>query len=79
MHQVVIQSGGLVEQERGAKKEELLAAIRCGADAIFRSKGGAVVEEDIDTILEKAERYGDFTCHHCHVICCCHRCRYGSG
>ena len=77
MHQVVIQSGGLVEQERGAKKEELLAAIRCGADAIFRSKGGAVVEEDIDTILEKAERYGDSTLwstlwsRHC----CGHRCR----
>lgn len=53
---VVIQNGGLVEQEKGNNKDELLAAIRCGADAMFRAKSGELVDEDIDTILERAEK-----------------------
>ena len=53
---VVIQKGGLVEQDKGSNKDELLAAIRCGADAMFRAKSGELADEDIDTILERAEK-----------------------
>ncbi len=53
---VVIQNGGLVEQDKGTNKDELLAAIRCGADAMFRAKNGELADEDIDTILERAEK-----------------------
>jgi superfamily II DNA/RNA helicase len=54
---LVIRSGGLVEKEKGTSKDDLLAAIRCGADAIFRAKDSdELVDEDIDAILARAEK-----------------------
>ena len=54
---LVIQSGGLVEKEKGNSKDDLLAAIRCGADAIFRAKDSdELVDENIDAILARAEK-----------------------
>lgn len=52
----MIQQGGLVESDTGSNREEMLAAIRYGADAIFRASGkGELADEDIDAALAKAE------------------------
>jgi hypothetical protein len=53
---LVIQSGGLVEGAQRASKSELVAAIRHGAEAIFQLRADQLGDDDIDAILEKAQR-----------------------
>jgi SWI/SNF-related matrix-associated actin-dependent regulator of chromatin subfamily A member 5 len=36
-------------------KDELLEALRFGADVIFRSKDNQITDEDIDLILERGK------------------------
>ncbi|KAM9994213.1 hypothetical protein ACTFIZ_005515 [Dictyostelium cf. discoideum] len=52
---LVIQQGRLVEANKNAKPEELLAMLRFGADDIFKSKSSTITDEDIDSILKKGE------------------------
>lgn len=40
-------------------KDELLEALRFGADVIFRSKDNQITDEDIDLILERGACVGD--------------------
>jgi len=54
MDYAVIQQGRLAEKQKALSKEEALAAVRYGADKIFRA-GDSVTEEDIDTILAGAK------------------------
>mmetsp|Transcript_39745 Transcript_39745/g.128643 ORF Transcript_39745/g.128643 Transcript_39745/m.128643 type:complete len:827 (+) Transcript_39745:2-2482(+) len=54
MDYAVIQQGRLAEKQKALSKEEALAAVRYGADKIFRA-GDDVTEEDIDTILAGAK------------------------
>jgi SWI/SNF-related matrix-associated actin-dependent regulator of chromatin subfamily A member 5 len=51
---VVVQQGRLAESTR-LGKDDLLSALRFGADAVFRSSEGEVTEEDIDAILARGE------------------------
>ena len=51
---LVIQQGRLAEKEKAIGKEEMMSAIRYGADDIFKSEGDSE-EIDIDAILAKAE------------------------
>lgn len=51
---LVIQQGRLAEKEKAMGKDEMMSAIRYGADDIFKSEGDAE-EIDIDAILAKAE------------------------
>lgn len=37
-------------------KDELLEAVRFGADVIFRSKDAQITDEDIDLILERGRK-----------------------
>ena len=54
---LVIQSGRLVDKEKGLGTAEMLNAIRFGADNIFKmAEGGEeLAEQDIDEILRQAE------------------------
>jgi len=52
---LVIQQGRLVEANKNAKPEELLAMVRFGADDIFKSKSSTITDQDIDAILKKGE------------------------
>lgn len=49
---MVVQQGRLKEQDK-VSKDELMAAVRFGADSVFRSEESTITEEDIDVILEK--------------------------
>ena len=51
----VIQSGRLAEKQKQLSKEEALAAVRYGADKVFRSDKMDVNDDDIDTILASAK------------------------
>jgi len=52
---LVIQQGRLAEKEKNMSKDELMSAIRYGADDVFKDDGGEDEEIDIDAILAKAE------------------------
>ncbi|KAI6189842.1 Transcription activator [Aphelenchoides bicaudatus] len=52
---VVIQQGRLTEAQKTLGKDEMLSMIRYGAKEIFASKDSTITDEDIDTILKKAE------------------------
>ena len=53
---LVIQNGRLVDKEAKLGQDEMLSAIRYGADSIFKSEGDAeYLESDIDDILKQAE------------------------
>ena len=53
---LVIQQGRLASADKALGKEELLAMIRFGADAIFKSGGAATTEDDLDAILQRGEQ-----------------------
>eukprot|EP01027_Heterolobosea_sp_BB2_P010576 GEZU01015508.1.p1 GENE.GEZU01015508.1~~GEZU01015508.1.p1 ORF type:complete len:701 (-),score=230.26 GEZU01015508.1:65-2080(-) len=50
---VVVQQGRLAEQNKALSKNELLAMIRFGAEAIFQSKDSTITDEDLDSLLER--------------------------
>ena len=53
---MVIQSGRLAEKEKNMSKDELMKAIRYGADDVFKADNMDGDDEvDIDAILAKAE------------------------
>eukprot|EP01048_Picozoa_sp_COSAG05_P011763 COSAG05_NODE_1131_length_5775_cov_33.399930_4_plen_646_part_00 len=52
---LVIQQGRLAEQEKNMSKQEMMNAIRYGADDIFKQGNDDDEEIDIDAILAKAE------------------------
>jgi SWI/SNF-related matrix-associated actin-dependent regulator of chromatin subfamily A member 5 len=49
---MVVQQGRLKEKDK-VTKEEILAAVRFGADIVFRSEESTITDEDIDVILER--------------------------
>lgn len=49
---MVVQQGRLKEKDK-VSKEELMAAVRFGADSVFRSEESTITDEDIDVILER--------------------------
>uniref|UniRef100_A0A8R1TZD8 Uncharacterized protein n=1 Tax=Onchocerca volvulus TaxID=6282 RepID=A0A8R1TZD8_ONCVO len=53
---IVIQQGRLTDSQKALGKEDMLDMIRHGADQVFASKDSTVTDENIDTILEKAEQ-----------------------
>ncbi|XP_003747940.1 chromatin-remodeling complex ATPase chain Iswi [Galendromus occidentalis] len=56
LDKMVIQQGRLVDNSNKLGKDEMMSMIRHGADKIFASKESEITDEDIDAILEKAER-----------------------
>jgi len=49
---MVVQQGRLKEKDK-IGKEEMMAAVRFGADTVFRSEESTITDEDIDIILER--------------------------
>jgi hypothetical protein len=49
---MVVQQGRLKEKDK-VSKEEMLAAVRFGADQVFRSEESTITDEDVDAILER--------------------------
>ena len=57
VHPVHCNLGGrLVEKDTGVGKDEIMSAIRFGAQAVFQNEGAEIVDEDIDSILEQASK-----------------------
>uniref|UniRef100_A0A7S0IUA5 Uncharacterized protein n=1 Tax=Calcidiscus leptoporus TaxID=127549 RepID=A0A7S0IUA5_9EUKA len=55
MDYAVIQQGRLAEKQKALSKEEALAAVRYGADKVFRADDSEITDADIDTILRSAK------------------------
>ena len=53
---VVIQQGRLTEQQNKLGKDEMLSMIRHGANHVFASREGEISDEDIEMILQRAEK-----------------------
>lgn len=51
---MVVQQGRLKEKDK-VSKEEVMAAIRFGADTVFRSEESTITDDDIDVILERGK------------------------
>jgi SWI/SNF-related matrix-associated actin-dependent regulator of chromatin subfamily A member 5 len=49
---MVVQSGRLKEKDK-VSKEEIMAAIKFGADTVFRSENSDITDDDIDAILAR--------------------------
>jgi SWI/SNF-related matrix-associated actin-dependent regulator of chromatin subfamily A member 5 len=47
---MVVQQGRLKDQDK-LSRDELLAAVRFGADKIFKSKDSSITDDDIDLIM----------------------------
>lgn len=52
---MVVQQGRLKEKDK-VSKEEIMAAVRFGADAVFKSEESSITDDDIDTILERGAK-----------------------
>lgn len=53
---MVVQSGRLKDKDSKLSRDELLAAVRFGADKIFKSKDSSITDDDIDMILDIGKR-----------------------
>lgn len=51
---MVVQQGRLKDKDK-VTKDEIMAAVRFGADAVFRSEESTITDEDIDVILARGE------------------------
>lgn len=51
---MVVQQGRLKDKDK-VSKEEMMAAVRFGADSVFRSEESTITDEDIDVILERGK------------------------
>lgn len=58
---VVVQQGRLQETNKNLGKDELMSMVKFGAEAIFKSSGATITDEDIDAILAKGEKITEET------------------
>ena len=56
LDRMVIQQGKLAEQKANLNKDEMLGMIRHGANHVFASKDGELLDTDIDRLLEVGEK-----------------------
>jgi SWI/SNF-related matrix-associated actin-dependent regulator of chromatin subfamily A member 5 len=49
---MVVQSGRLKDKDSKLSRDELLSAVRFGADKIFKSKDSSITDDDIDLIMD---------------------------
>ena len=55
MDAAVVQQGRLMEKQKALSKEEALAAVRFGADKIFKAESTEITDADIDAMLASAK------------------------
>lgn len=53
---MVVQSGRLKDKDNKLSRDELLTAVRFGADKIFKSKDSSITDDDIDMILDAGKK-----------------------
>lgn len=53
---MVVQSGRLRDKDSKLSRDELLSAVRFGADKIFKSKDSSITDDDIDLILDAGRK-----------------------
>jgi len=53
---MVVQSGRLKDRDNKLSRDELLAAVKFGADKIFKSKDSSITDDDIDLILDAGRK-----------------------
>lgn len=53
---MVVQSGRLKDKDSKLSRDELLSAVRFGADKIFKSKDASITDDDIDMIIAAGEK-----------------------
>jgi SWI/SNF-related matrix-associated actin-dependent regulator of chromatin subfamily A member 5 len=53
---MVVQQGRLKDRDNKLSRDELLEAVRFGADKIFKSKDSSITDDDIDLILDAGKR-----------------------
>jgi SWI/SNF-related matrix-associated actin-dependent regulator of chromatin subfamily A member 5 len=53
---MVVQQGRLKEKDQKLSRDELLMAVRFGADKIFKSKDSSITDEDIDMIIDAGKK-----------------------
>ena len=53
---MVVQSGRLKDRDNKLSRDELLSAVRFGADKIFKSKDSSITDDDIDLILDAGKK-----------------------
>jgi SWI/SNF-related matrix-associated actin-dependent regulator of chromatin subfamily A member 5 len=53
---MVVQQGRLKEKDKQLSRDDLLEAVRFGADKIFKSKDSSITDDDIDLILDAGKR-----------------------
>lgn len=63
---MVVQQGRLKDKDSKLSRDELLSAVRFGADKIFKSKDSSITDDDIDLILDQ----GKFLSKTSHVCPC---------
>ncbi|CAB3403687.1 unnamed protein product [Caenorhabditis bovis] len=52
---IVIQQGRMAEAQKTLGKDDMISMIRHGAEQVFAAKDSTISDDDIDTILQKAE------------------------
>lgn len=53
---MVVQSGRLKDKDNKLSRDELLAAVKFGADKIFKSNDSSITDDDIDLIIAAGEK-----------------------
>lgn len=53
---MVVQSGRLKDKDTKLSRDELLAAVKFGADKIFKSKDSSITDDDIDMIMDAGRK-----------------------
>lgn len=53
---MVVQQGRLKDKDHKLSRDDLLAAVRFGADKVFKSKDSSITDDDIDLILEAGKK-----------------------
>jgi len=55
MDSAIIQAGRLAEKHKNLSKEEALAAVRYGADKVFRAENAEITDAEIETMIANAK------------------------
>ena len=53
---MVVQQGRLKDKDNKLSNDDLLKAVRFGADKIFKSEDSTITEDDIDLILDQGKK-----------------------
>jgi SWI/SNF-related matrix-associated actin-dependent regulator of chromatin subfamily A member 5 len=53
---MVVQQGRLADKDKKLTKDDMLAAVKFGADAVFRSSESSITNEDIDVLIARGQK-----------------------